>query len=61
MSDSSSQQSLVDKVAVVTGGGGGIGSTIARRLARSGAKIIITYNQDAEKAETAAASLTSSR
>ena len=58
MSDPVSQRSLADKVAVVTGGGGGIGSTIARRLAKSGAKIIITYNQDAEKAETAAASLT---
>ena len=57
MSEGSNQQSLADSVALVTGGGGGIGSVIARRLAKSGARLVLTYNQNAEKAEAAAASL----
>jgi 3-oxoacyl-[acyl-carrier protein] reductase len=39
------------KVAIVTGGAGGIGSAICKRLADEGAAIIITYNSNAEKAE----------
>ena len=44
--------SLVDKVALVTGGGGGIGSAICRRLAAEGAAVIITYSKSKDKAET---------
>lgn len=38
------------KIAVVTGGAGGIGSAICRQLAEAGASVVITYNSDAEKA-----------
>ena len=44
---------LRGQVAVVTGGGGGIGSAICRRLAAAGARVVITYNSDARKARTA--------
>ena len=49
--------SLKDQVALVTGGGGGIGSAICRRLAAEGARIVITYNSDRAKAEALASSL----
>ena len=45
------------QVALVTGGGGGIGSAIARRLAQAGARVVITYNSNAEKAQRALDSL----
>ncbi|NDJ61955.1 MAG: SDR family oxidoreductase [Chloroflexi bacterium] len=45
------------KVVVVTGGGGGIGSAIARRLADAGARIVITYSRSADKAAAVAESL----
>ena len=45
------------QVAVVTGGGGGIGSEICRRLAAAGAQIVITYNSDQGKARAAANTL----
>lgn len=48
---------LRGQIAVVTGGGGGIGSAICRRLAAAGAQIVITYNSDAQKAQAAADSL----
>lgn len=48
---------LANAVALVTGGGGGIGSAIARRLASAGASLVLTYNQDAQKAQTALDSL----
>jgi 3-oxoacyl-[acyl-carrier protein] reductase len=41
---------LANKVALVTGGGGGIGSAVARRLAAEGARIVITYRSDEAKA-----------
>ncbi len=50
-------QPLHDQVAVVTGGGGGIGSAIARRLAQAGAHLVITFNKSHEKAEAVAALL----
>lgn len=51
------QTSLENKVALVTGGGGGIGSAICRRLAAAGAHVIINYNSDLAKAQAVADSL----
>ena len=48
---------MQNKVAVVTGGGGGIGSTICRRLAEAGAKVVLTYRQSREKTQAVADSL----
>ena len=48
---------LIGQVAIVTGGGGGIGSAICRRLAEAGAHIVITYNSDQDKARAAANTL----
>jgi len=41
---------LNNKVAVITGGAGGIGSAISKRLASAGATVIVTYNNNADKA-----------
>lgn len=43
--------SLTGKITVVTGGAGGIGSAIGRRLAAEGASVIITYSKSKDKAE----------
>lgn len=48
---------LHNKVALVTGGGGGIGSAICRRLAEAGAQVVINYNSNAAKAQAVADSL----
>ncbi len=48
---------LENKVALVTGATGGIGSEICRQLAAEGAKIIVTFRSDAEAATTLASSL----
>jgi len=42
---------LKDKVAVIAGGSGAIGSASAKRLAQAGAKVIIGYNSKPERAD----------
>lgn len=44
-------KNLSNQTALVTGGSRGIGAAIARRLAKEGANIAITYNSSPEKAE----------
>ena len=41
---------LINKIVVVTGGAGGIGSAISKRFAAEGAAVVITYNNNKEKA-----------
>ena len=43
------------RVAIVTGGGRGIGRTVALRLAEEGARVVISYRSNDEAAEEAAA------
>lgn len=43
--------SLANKVGVVTGGAGGIGSAISRALADAGARVVITYSTNESRAE----------
>ena len=42
---------LTDKVALVTGGSGGIGRGIALALAKAGAFVLVNYNGSADKAQ----------
>ena len=46
------------KVALVTGGGGGIGSAICRRLAQAGYDVIVNYRSNSEAAQQTLDSLT---
>ena len=41
---------LKDRVAIITGASRGIGSAIAKRFAKEGAKVVINYNQSENKA-----------
>jgi 3-oxoacyl-[acyl-carrier protein] reductase len=50
---------LANKVALVTGGGRGIGAAIVERLASDGAIVAINYSTDADSANTLATHLTS--
>lgn len=50
---------IVGKNALVTGASGGIGSAIARHLARSGAAVVVHYHRNAEAAEAVVASIES--
>ena len=45
---------LDGQVAIVTGGGRGIGAAISRELARGGAKVVITYRSRADAAQAVA-------
>ncbi len=48
---------LKDKVAVVTGSSRGIGAAIARRLAQSGAKVVVNYAANREKGQKVVADI----
>ena len=47
----SAGESLAGRVAVVTGGSGGIGSAVARRLAAEGAAVVVHYAGSPERAD----------
>lgn len=49
---------LTGKVALVTGGAGGIGTAICRHLADAGASVVLTYNSNGGRAEALARDLT---
>ena len=54
---STNSAALVHRVAVITGATGGIGSAICRRLAESGAAVVVGFRRDRNKAETLVSSL----
>ena len=45
---------LQNKIALITGGGRGMGANITRRLAAEGASVVLTYSQSKTKAEAVA-------
>jgi 3-oxoacyl-[acyl-carrier protein] reductase len=49
---SSSARSLVDRVAIVTGGSRGVGQAVVRRLARGGFAVVVNYLHDQRAAES---------
>ena len=48
---------IKDRVAIITGGGGGIGSATARRWISEGARAVVVADYDAESALSVAAEL----
>jgi len=48
---------LKEKVVVITGGAGGIGSALGRRFAAEGARAVILADREAARAESVAASI----
>ncbi|MGY1810046.1 SDR family NAD(P)-dependent oxidoreductase, partial [Blastococcus sp. SYSU D00669] len=52
------EQPLAGRVALVTGGGRGIGAAISTELALSGAAVVLTYRRDRESAEALVDKLT---
>ena len=48
---------LTNKVAIVTGASRGIGRAIALELGRSGAKVVVNYNRNAEAAQSIASEI----
>lgn len=57
MGNNNRRVSLAGKTALITGGGIRVGEAIARRLAASGANLILHYHSNETAAETTAASL----
>src|SRR5262249_35858031 len=51
MAEQTRRGSLQGKVALVTGASRGIGAAAAKRLAQSGAKVVINYHQNQEAAQ----------
>src|SRR3989454_12015156 len=51
--------SLTEKVAIVTGASAGIGRSIAERLARDGATVVVNYGKSADKAKAVVAGIVS--
>lgn len=54
------RQLLQDKVAIVTGASGGIGSAIAAELAANGAKVVVNYNRSGSRAQEVVEAITES-
>lgn len=48
---------LENKIALVTGGGRGMGADITKRLAAEGAAVVLTYSKSAEQSEKIAAAI----